>query len=75
MRTALPLAAEHALAERVAKRASLLDLGRAEHPLDSPDASAWQIVEVARMTSMTMPVGAAPASSGVKTTSTRTRVR
>jgi hypothetical protein len=32
-------------------------------------------VEVARMTSMTIPVGAAPASSGVKTTSTRTPLR
>jgi hypothetical protein len=30
---------------------------------------------VARMTSMTSPVGAAPASSGVKSTSTRTSVR
>ena len=32
MRTALTLAAEHSLAERVAKRASLLHLSRAEHP-------------------------------------------
>jgi hypothetical protein len=40
-----------------------------------PPASAWQIVEVARMTSITTPVGAAAASSGVKATWTRTPVR
>jgi hypothetical protein len=33
-----------------------------------PDASAWAIVEVARMTSTTIPSGAAAASAGVKAT-------
>ena len=53
----VPLAAEDALAELVAQRTRLLHLGRAEHPLVAR-ASAWQIVEVARITSMTIPVGA-----------------
>ena len=33
-----------------------------------PDASAWQIVDVARITSTTTPVGAAADSSGVNAT-------
>ena len=65
IRTAFRSPPSDALAELLAERSRLLDLGRAEHPL-VPGASAWQIVEVARMTSMTMPVGAAAASSGVK---------
>jgi hypothetical protein len=35
-----------------------------------PDASAWQIVEVARSTSITIPSGAETCSSGVNPTRT-----
>ena len=39
-----------------------------------PPASAWQIVDVARSTSITIPTGADTSSAGVKATWTRTRL-
>src|SRR5690348_4143234 len=40
-----------------------------------PDASAWQIVEVARRTSITIPSGAETGSAGVKPTRTFKRLQ
>ena len=60
MRTALARLED--LTQPVPKRPGLLDLRRAEDARGRR-SSAWHIVEVARMTSITIPVGAAPPSS------------
>jgi hypothetical protein len=57
------------------RSASACSTSGAEYTRSYPEANAWQIVEVARMTSMTIPVGASPAAVGVNATSIRTRVR
>ena len=60
------LAAERDAALAASARAS--STSAAHQTRSYPLASAWQIVDVARITSITTPVGAAAASSGVKAT-------